>query len=65
MKYQRKQVFHAVVVVSALLFMDTAAVSFFGRSTMLFIAFALAHFSSNAGDFNSAHCLSWDKVESA
>lgn len=44
-KFQRNELFYAALVVTTLLVVDTAMVSFVGRSTMLFIAFALVHFS--------------------
>lgn len=44
-KFRRRQFFYAALLVATLLATDTAMVSFVGRSTMLFITFALIHFS--------------------
>jgi O-antigen ligase len=51
-KFHRNELFYAVFVIATLLVIDTAAVTFSGRSTMLFVAFTLSHFTEKSQHAN-------------
>jgi O-antigen ligase len=61
-KYKRNELFYAALMVITLLFIDIAAVSFLGRSTMLFIVFTLSHFSrkNDAYVANRSRSFRWN-----
>lgn len=52
-KYHRNEYLYAILIVITLLVIDTAAVTFVGRSAMLFVVFVLVHFSKKTRKYGT------------